>query len=134
MPWTYSQSSGEMRAQDGSLLFIGYAGIGEGKNNPFMQGTRNIGPLPQGKYTFQAPVNTQSHGPCVLWLVPDPTNNMLGRSLFGIHDDSISHPGMASQGCIIALANPNLGGKWVSAITRRQHMWDSGDHELLVVA
>jgi Protein of unknown function (DUF2778) len=34
-------------------------------------------------------------------LTPDPSNDMCGRSGFLIHGDSVSHPGDASDGCII---------------------------------
>ena len=100
---TYSQSSGEMRTAAGALLGIGYAGHGAGVNNPAMQSVHNTGPLPQGVYTINPPVNTKTHGPYVMWLAPDPLNQMFGRSGFGIHADEIANPGkhLASTGCIV---------------------------------
>lgn len=115
------QSTGEI-LQDGEHQTFGYAGNGLGKNNPAMQDVHNIGPIPVGKYTMEAPVDTDTHGPYVLWLVPDPTNNMFGRSAFGIHGDSLTSPGNASEGCI------------VTARLNREAIWESGDHEIEVVA
>jgi hypothetical protein len=60
---TYSQSSGEMHCATGQLLGTGYAGHGAGVNNPAMQSIRDTGPLPQGIYTVNSPVNTVKHGP-----------------------------------------------------------------------
>ena len=55
-------------------------------------------------------------------LEPDPGNNMCGRSNFLIHGDSKTHPGSASQGCIILF------------IKYRKDMWNSGDKILEVIA
>jgi Protein of unknown function (DUF2778) len=99
----YSQTSGEMRDAAGVLLGTGYAGHGEGVNNPAMQSIHNTGPLPQGIYTINPPIDTITHGPYVMWLTPDPANEMFGRSGFGIHADEIANPGkrLASTGCIV---------------------------------
>jgi hypothetical protein len=100
---TYSQISGEMRSSTGELLGSGYSGHGDGINNPAMQSIHNTGPLPQGVYTINPPVNTTTHGPYVMWLTPDPVNVMFGRSGFGIHADEIANPGkrLASTGCVV---------------------------------
>ena len=84
----------------GNLLAIGYAGLGVGKNNPAMQDQQGVGPLPCGFYGILPAVDTLDHGPEVMWLVPDPDNEMFGRADFGIHGDSKTHPGCASLGCI----------------------------------
>jgi Protein of unknown function (DUF2778) len=99
----YSQTSGEMRDAAGVLLGTGYAGHGEGVNNPAMQFIHNTGPLPQGLYTINPPIDTITHGPYVMWLTPDPATEMFGRSGFGIHADEIANPGkrLASTGCIV---------------------------------
>jgi hypothetical protein len=99
----------------------GYAGRGVGKNNPLMQNVSNVGPLPAGTYTIESPVDTETHGLYVLWLTPDPMNEMFGRTGFGIHGDSIDNPGNASEGCIV-----------LPRITR-EAIWESGDRQLLVV-
>lgn len=120
MTWTFEQSTGRM-LHDGERVAIGYAGAGEGKNNPDMQDVHNVGPLPRGTYEIGEPSDTKTHGPYVLHLTPDADNEMFGRSAFLIHGDSVVRPGTASEGCII------LG----RAI--REKIWDSGDHQLEVV-
>jgi hypothetical protein len=121
---TYSQTSGEMRTAPGVLLGTGYSGHGAGINNPALQSVPDTGPLPQGIYTINAPVNTTTHGPYVLWLTPDPANEMFGRSGFGIHADEIANPGkrLASTGCI------------VMSYAARVAIWESRDRQLQVTA
>lgn len=113
---SYSQTSGEMRSDTGALLGTGYAGHGAGVNNPAMQSIHDVGPLPQGVYTIAAPVNTTTHGPYVMWLTPDPANEMFGRSGFGIHADEIANPGkrLASTGCIV-MSNEARVAIWEAA-------------------
>ncbi len=117
----YSQTTGEMR-NGAALLGTGYAGRGEGLNNPAMQAVPNIGPLPQGIYTINPPVDTTTHGPYVMWLTPDPANEMFGRFGFGIHADEIANAGkhLASTGCIVMSNEARLA------------IWESGDRELQV--
>lgn len=98
--WTYDQSSGQL-FRDGQIVGTGYAGNGEGKNNPAMQHVSNVGPIPRGRYRIGPPHDTKLHGPFVLPLTEDPANEMFGRSGFLIHGDSIAAPGTASEGCII---------------------------------
>lgn len=121
MAWTYKQSTGEL-FHNGTLVGTGYAGAGDGKNNPDMQQVHNVGPLPQGEYDIQPPQDTVTHGPFVLPLVPSENNEMFGRSAFLIHGDSVVNPGTASQGCIIM----------PKAV--RKSVWNSGDRELQVIA
>lgn len=120
--WTYIQRTGEILDKQGRVVGKGYAGRGKGKNNPGMQAVKNVGPLPVGIYTIAAPVNTKKHGPYVLWLTPDPANEMYGRASFGIHGDKKGKPGTASDGCIAA-------SKGV-----RVMIWESFDHLLRVIA
>lgn len=101
--WTYYQSSGELW-HDNNYISRGYAGNGEGKNNPHMQDKENIGPLPQGTYTIGNSVKHPRLGPCAIPLLPAQTNQMFGRAGFYIHGDSLSNPGTASEGCIILSA------------------------------
>lgn len=138
--WTFHQSSGLIEDFKAFRYGVSYAGRGEGKNNPIMQdihgGARWLngewapvdgltpddwGPLPCGIYVMNAPVETETHGPYVMWLTPDPANEMFGRSSFGVHGDSIEIPGMASEGCIC------------SPRSVRQTMWMSGDRRLQVI-
>ena len=118
--WKYEQESG-LLSHDGADVVVGYSGAGNGKNNPAMQGAQKIGPIPVGTYTIGEPCDTDTHGPYVLRLTPDPENNMCGRAGFLIHGDSKDHPGTASQGCIIVPRSV------------REQVWDSGDNRLEVV-
>lgn len=102
-----------------------YAGRGKGKNNHFMQDKKSTGPLPVGKYEMSLPLLSSHLGPIVIPLHPAPDNQMFGRYGFYIHFDSASHPGEASDGCIVVRANGT------EAIL---NIWGSGDHELHVVA
>lgn len=124
MAWTYQQSTGFLISAEGTKLFPpGYAGRGQGKNNPEMQDTHDVGPLPQGRYTMTDMVPDAPHtGRFTIILEPDAGNEMFGRSLFRIHGDSIEEPGTASDGCI------------VQNYTNRVTVWDSSDHRLQVVA
>jgi Tlde1 domain len=101
-----------------------YSGSGPGKNNPDMQGVRNVGPIPQGAYTISEPFDLDGgpHGPYVLKLTPDPANVMFGRSGFLIHGDSKENPGSSSEGCIVAPRSI------------REAIAKSGDTRLLVIA
>lgn len=120
--WTYAQRTGALTRDDGMIVAVGYSGAGAGKNNPDAQDLHDVGPLPRGHYFIEPPVDTRTHGPFVLWLDPDVDNVMYGRSGFGIHGDSVIHPGMASEGCIVL----------PRAI--REQIWNSGDHRLTVTS
>ena len=104
------------------LVGMGYSGHEEGKNNPAMQNIPQVGPIPCGGYTINAPFDSATHGPYCLRLEPDTTNEMFGRSGFLMHGDSVVHRGMASLGCIIQLHDV------------RQQVWKSNDHRLRVVS
>ena len=121
--WIYCQSTGGIYHDNlRAPLAYGYSGKGIAKNRPECQNLHNEGPIPVGVYQMQEPVNTMEHGPYVIWLTPGSANEMEGRSDFGIHGDSFTHPGAASEGCIIA---PRF---------LRERMWESEDHLLTVVA
>lgn len=119
MTWKFQQSTGTL-SQNGQAVCVGYAGKGEGKNNPDMQDVVGIGPIPVGTYTISAPYDTVAHGPYVLRLTPDPANDMKGRAGFLLHGDNKDHT--ASEGCII-MPRPV-----------REQVWNSGDRVLEVVA
>jgi len=112
----YSQASGEMHDRYDVLLGTGYAGHGAGVNNPAMQSIPSVGPLPQGVYMISPPIDTATHGPYVMWLTPNPANEMFGRSGFGIHADEAAHPGehLASTGCIV-MSNQARIAIWTAA-------------------
>ena len=119
--WTYEQSTGRLYRHDGELVATGYSGNGAFKNEPGADHVVDHGPIPDGLYIMDPPVDTKTHGPYVMWLMPRPTNNMHGRAGFGIHGDSVLHAGTASEGCVIL---PRAA---------RELMWLSGDHILKVV-
>lgn len=120
--WTYRQSTGEL-LHDGTLVAKGYSGYEEGYNNPALQRVRCVGPIPTGDWSIQGPpIDTQSHGPFVLHIVPKPGTETFDRSGFLMHGDSVAHPGAASEGCII-----------MNRVTREQ-VWNSGDRDLEVTA
>jgi len=102
--WGYEQKTGILR-HNGQAVGTGYAGMDTatvmGKNNPAAEGIPDIGPLPQGGYSIGEAYHDPRLGPCAMRLTPDPANQMLGRSGFFIHADSIEHPGFASEGCIV---------------------------------
>ena len=130
---TYSQGLGTLSTPDG-FMAVGYAGFETGKNNPAMQDVRGIGPLPRGLYTITGPecigtdfpcpdckgATSHKHGPYVLRLHPDPSNEMHGRSGFLIHGDN--GKGTASEGCICIARSP------------RQQIVSEGYAEVEVVA
>jgi Tlde1 domain len=121
MPWTYSQSTGQLR-HDGVLVGTGYSGAGtaaaSGRNNPAMQGTANVGPIPQGLYTIGPLHNSPNTGPNVMNLTPNG-HDALGRTDFQIHGNNATNN--ASHGCVIM---PPAVRQAVSA---------SADHQLTVV-
>ena len=101
MTWTYKQSTGELTSPHGAVSNC-YSGNGLGENNPELQDTPKIGPVPRGIYTI-GPEYTDPHkGPCVMRLTPDPANEMFGRAGFLIHGDNSKRDDSASEGCIIA--------------------------------
>lgn len=122
MSWQFKQSTGKL-TQNGEPAATAYSGYGVGTNNPALQNTPNVGPIPQGTwYIGGPPVTTAEHGPYVLHLTPAHGTNTFGRSGFLIHGDSVQHPGDASRGCVIVPHNI------------RESIWLSGDHTLEVIA
>ncbi|MTJ80837.1 MAG: DUF2778 domain-containing protein [Telmatospirillum sp.] len=122
MAWQYSQSTAELRWNGITVTRSGlYSGHGAGRNNPGLQGSPNIGPIPQGRYAIGSPFHHPHAGDYTLRLTPQPETNTYGRSGFLIHGDSRTHPGNASSGCIIAQR------------LIRQRIWSSGDRILDVV-
>ncbi len=129
--WRYAQRGGDLRFPDGGLFCRGYAGWddgdgipepGEGKNDPSMQGVRNVGPLPVGVYLISEPFDHPTIGSFVLRLTPAPGTDTLGRSGFLIHGDNQAKPGAGSHGCIVI-------GR-----AEREFIAASGDRLLRVVA
>ena len=127
MTWTYYQCNGLLISEDQETTLHCYSGIDEGKNNPDMQGVIEKGPIPEGMYTAQEPFASDTHGPFAMRLEPDPGNDMLGRSAFMYHADSINHPGRASNGCIVSMGTNKVSGR-----QEREWFWSSGDHRIKV--
>ncbi len=127
--WEYSQSTGEISHVDDStershVVGQGYAGHGEGLNNPDMQAEPNVGPPPEGDYSIN-PQQTNVTGsgtelPGSMRLIPDPETEMYGRGGFLIHGGNMETMD-SSQGCIILPRNT------------RDIIGNSGDNALRVV-
>lgn len=120
--WVWNQLTGRMYDDSEKLVGVGYSGYGQGKNNPSLQAAADLGPIPCGRYTIDHPRDTDTHGPYVLPLNPHVDNVMFGRAGFLIHGDAKAHIGSASEGCIILSRDV------------RKLIWESGDHELIVVS
>ncbi len=107
LTWIYQQSTGHIYHQPDSggppaPLGTGYSGNGTGLNNPVMQNTPNVGPIPQGNWTIgrqQTNVtNTRRRLPGSMRLTPAPgTTNRRG---FFIHGGDLRRRN-SSTGCIV---------------------------------
>lgn len=98
---------------DGKLVQQLYAGCGDGRNNPAMQGIHGVGPLPVGGYTIGTleATHTTAGGHLLTdsaALVPDPANEMFGRSGFRIHGRKSLVDMDASNGCPILDHGPRM--------------------------
>ena|SRR5271170_7328048 len=101
--WSYAQKSGALYNPDGNIVAFGYAGKGLGKNNSAMQNIEGVGPLPCGIYAIGKPIDDAVVGKFALPLIPDPENEMFGRSAFFMHGENPAHPGQSSDGCIVQI-------------------------------
>ena len=118
---TYQQT-GKFTFPDGTVV-AGYSGNGQWKDNPASQDVKDHGPLPQGKYAGVKLFDPHPRvGAYAIELEPDPTNEMFGRGGFFLHGDSFDHSGDASDGCIVLPHDA------------RVKFWESGDHEIEVIA
>jgi len=95
--FVYSQSTGQL-TQNGTTIGTGYSGTGQGRNNPQMQATRNVGPIPTGDYQIGPAHTSRNTGPQAMNLTPSG-HNAQGRSGFQIHGNNAANN--ASRGCII---------------------------------
>jgi hypothetical protein len=117
--FTYNQSTG-LLTRDGTMIAAGYSGHGDGRNNPAMEATRLVGPIPCGLYHIGPAFHASTTlGPVAMRLMP-VSHDALGRSGFFIHGDSVK--GDASHGCIV-LPRPV-----------RLFIAHSGDKDLTVVS
>jgi RHS repeat-associated protein len=107
--WQFSQSTGQwsyVDDQTGAVTPIGpgYSGNGNGRNNPAMQSTPNVGPTPQGTYNIGAGHYSPNTGPNTMNLTPQPGTDTFGRDLIRIHGNNATNN--ASHGC--AIAGPDI--------------------------
>ena len=122
-PWLYVQSTGEMFRPDRTLCATGYAGHGEGRNNPAMEQVRNVGPIPAGLYRIENPILRHPMlGPIAIPLTPAYESQMFGRSHFYCHGDNATHD--ASLGCIIMPHDARIeiardAGKWLRVVANQ---------------
>lgn len=123
MSWQYSQGTGLISDEVGVAIGRGYSGFGPGLNNPAMQMDKDVGPIPRGKYMFGLLIPFHPElGEYVIPLIPDPANEMFGRSGFFWHGDNQAMDHTASRGCI------------VSPFTIRMEVFESADHAVEVTA
>ena len=100
MTWRYRQSSGDL-SYGGVVIGRGYAGFGEGVNNPADEAIANIGPIPVGFYTIGPAFTHPTTGSLTMRLIPQPGTDMHGRDGFLMHGDSAALNHTASHGCIV---------------------------------
>ena len=103
MNLNYSQSTGYISTDSGALIARGWAGNGDGKNNPSMQEVHNAGPLPRGVYKVGPwEENHPGLGPLVAHL-EQIEGDTFGRSPFYIHGPAVDPAkyGQESRGCIV---------------------------------
>jgi hypothetical protein len=99
--FTYQQSTGLLLDAKSHVIGRGYAGHGDGLNQPEMQEVHQVGPLPRGFYTIGAPHDDAKTGRVTMDLEPDAGNEMFERSLFRLHGDNAARNCSASEGCIV---------------------------------
>ena len=99
--WLYHQPTGILTAPDGSVAGAGYAGYGDGVNNPADEAIPDVGPIPHGRYSIGPAFTHPVCGPVAMRLEPLPGTDTHGRSGFLMHGDSSAMNHTASHGCII---------------------------------
>lgn len=112
---TYSQSTGNLFNEAGDFVALGWAGNGDGKNNPEMEAVHNVGPLPKGKYVV-GPWEARHGGlgPMVARLI-QIEGETFGRDGFYIHGAALDPEkyGQESKGCIVV---PRAGREYVKKL------------------
>lgn len=122
---TYKIPTGELFDAKGTMRCLCYSGDAAHRNNPSSINLKAEGPIPPGFYVMRPPIDTDTHGPAVLWFQPLPTNVMYDRDSFGMHSDAVHRPGTASLGCIV---NVKAGdGSQPTSVFRRE-LWGEGDY------
>jgi hypothetical protein len=103
--WTFEITTGKLFDDKMIYQSSGYSGGNcgknpEGKNNPADESLKDIGPIPEGLYRKGKLVPHSHLGVDAIELIPDPSNDMKGRSDLYMHGDT-TPPGNASEGCVI---------------------------------
>jgi hypothetical protein len=96
----YRIKSGILTYND-TVLGIGYSGNANGVNNPDLEASPGIGPIPRTTYLMSAPRDSENTGPFSIPLVPKYPEATFGRTLFRVHGDNRYMNHSASHGCII---------------------------------
>lgn len=100
MPWKFEQRSGAFYRPNGELLGQAYAGHGPGVNNPDMESTPDVGPIPKGLWEIGPAFTHPKAGPVTMRLSLQK-GTLYGRSGFLIHGDNAKGDRSASNGCIV---------------------------------
>ena len=99
--YVYHQSTGEL-THDGQYVATGHSGaVGQGRDNPDMEGVQNVGPVPRGDYTVGPQFNSPNTGPGAERLTPQPGTDTHGRTDLEIHGGRRDGNPDDSEGCII---------------------------------
>ncbi len=98
---TVFQISKGLLSCDGVTLGPGYSGAPGHVDNPADEGLRGLGPIPEGMWLVDAPVDDPHTGPFSLPLFPLQGTVTNGRSGFFIHGDNAKGDQSASHGCIV---------------------------------
>lgn len=126
--WTYKSKTGEFLKSDGTRLGYGFAGNGDGLNNPVYQYNHNVGPLPTAKYKMTQWIEKDPHlGLCVIVLEPEDPTLLKGRAGFRIHGPK----NLFTKG-LVEFLDSSDGCICLGDCTTRRGVWASGDHELFV--
>jgi|SRR5208337_4402521 len=124
--WTYNILAHSL-AKDGIIVDSDcYSGAWpEGFNDPAKTASIGVGPIPEGLYSICGPPYSDSeHGPYILRLEPDSTNEMFSRVGFLLHGKPLPPRDIrsGSEGCICA--GPDT----------RRRVYQSGDNRLQVIS
>lgn len=119
---TLFQISKGLLSVDGVTIGPAYSGAPGHVDNPADEGLKGLGPIPEGMWLIDAPVNDPHTGPFSLPLYPLNGTDTNGRSGFFLHGDNAAGNQSASHGCIIA------------AHAIREQVWNDPDHTLQVIA
>lgn len=98
----YEQRTGNILVVNGDYVLpfaSGYAGAGNGLNNPELDGVRNTGPLPSGRYSMRIAQHPRFKAPAIA--LTQTEGDKKGRSGFWVHGDNGKANRSASSGCPI---------------------------------